>query len=67
MKTKYYYSGPILLFTNCIQQKWSGETMASSKEEAIRNLEYQAKKQLKLMPTAIVRLGDPKKVRAYND
>jgi len=41
---KYRYEGPIMLFESCIQNKWSGETMAESEAKARNNLTYQAKK-----------------------
>lgn len=33
-----------MLFESCIQNKWSGETMAESEAKARNNLTYQAKK-----------------------
>lgn len=41
---KYVYNGPIMKFDTCIANKWHGETLAPSKEKALNNLTYQAKK-----------------------
>ena len=39
---KYTYNGPVLFFGRFVGN-WKGETMASSKAEAIKNLTYQCK------------------------
>lgn len=41
---KYSYSGPVMEFGACIQNKWEGSTMASSEKQAKNNLAYQWKK-----------------------
>ena len=40
---KYLYNGPVLIFGNCIQSRWRGETKAISKSKAYSNLTYQWK------------------------
>lgn len=42
---RYHYSGPVLEFDRCVQEKWTGETMAVSKSKARSNLTYQWKKE----------------------
>lgn len=43
-KKKYYYDGPYKIFDRIIGN-FTGETMASSPEEAMKNLTYQCKVQ----------------------
>jgi len=50
MQDKYIYDGPIMSFGKCVAYKWNGETSASSKQKALSNLTFQAKKQLNLLP-----------------
>ena len=42
---RYFYSGPVMEFNNCVQSKWEGTTMAVSENKARSNLTYQWKKQ----------------------
>lgn len=41
---KYVYDGPVLEFDRVVEDKWHGETWASSKSKAKSNLTYQWKK-----------------------
>ena len=43
-KKKYYYDGPYKIFDRIVGN-FKGETMASSPEEAMKNLTYQCKVQ----------------------
>jgi hypothetical protein len=42
---RYFYSGPVMEFNNCVQSKWEGATMAPTEKKARSNLTYQWKKQ----------------------
>lgn len=42
---KYAYSGPVMNFDRCIDDRWKGETMAISEKKARSNLTFQYKKQ----------------------
>ncbi len=42
---KYVYEGPVMIFENCVADRWRGETMAPTAEKARSNLAYQFKKQ----------------------
>lgn len=53
---KYKYEGPVMEFDNCIANKWTGETIAPSKNKARSNLAYQFKKQNNRVPSAKVKL-----------
>lgn len=56
---KYTYNGPVLVFNNCVVNRWSGETWADSEKKAKSNLAYQYKKKNRLVPSAKVTLpGD---------
>lgn len=41
---KYIYKGSVTEFDKCIQNNWSGETMANSERKAKSNLIFQWKK-----------------------
>lgn len=58
---KYQYSGPVTEFGRCIDNRWTGQTMANSEGEAKRNLTYQYKKQHGKAPNSRVQL--PEKVK----
>ena len=56
---KYAYNGPVMVFNNCVTNRWSGETWADSEKKAKSNLTYQYKKKNRLLPNAKVTLpGD---------
>lgn len=60
---KYVYSGPVVVFGNCVQNNWRGETFATSEAKAKSNLAYQWKKMHNRTPTAKIALpGDLKLV-----
>lgn len=40
---RYSYEGPVMSFTTCVANKWSGTTYAQSVEKAYGNLIYQYK------------------------
>lgn len=42
----YSYDGPVYHFEKIYSNKWKSYTTANSKEKALSNLKYQAKKQL---------------------
>jgi len=44
---KYSYSGPVMEFDRCIDNKWNGTTMAVSEKKARSNLTYQYKQYAK--------------------
>ena len=46
-KTIYKYAGPIYRFENIIMSKWEAVTMAVSPQQALNNLTYRAKMELK--------------------
>ena len=41
---KYLYDGPVMEFDRCINNNWTGETMAPTETKARTNLTYQFKK-----------------------
>lgn len=41
---KYSYSGPVMEFDRCVENKWTGETMATTENRARSNLAHQWKK-----------------------
>lgn len=47
---KYYYEGPVIFFNKCIQDKWTGYTVAVSPKKAKSNLIFQWKKSHGLEP-----------------
>lgn len=52
----YLYNGPVMIFDNCVADKWNGQTYAKSKTKAKSNLSYQFKKQNNLSSSALVKL-----------
>lgn len=61
---KYIYEGPVVAFGKCIDQHWTGETIATSAGKARSNLTYQYKKQNKMVASARISLpGEIKKNR----
>ena len=40
----YSYEGPVMLFNNCVANRWKAETYATSEKKARNNLIYQYKK-----------------------
>jgi len=44
MKSKYYYSGSVYEFNECVNQHWEGSTYAISEDKARSNLAYQYKR-----------------------
>lgn len=54
----YKYEGPVRRFENIVISKWIMYTHASSKAQALSNLKFKAKKQLKLNKMARVDLSD---------
>jgi hypothetical protein len=45
---KYIYEGPVVCFGKCVANRWTGETMAPTKNKARNNLAYQIKTQMRL-------------------
>ena len=41
---KYLYNGPVMEFSRCIAEHWSGWTCASSEQKARNNLTYHFKR-----------------------
>lgn len=41
---RYIYDGPVMVFDQCVENKWHGETIAPSEKKARSNLVYQWKK-----------------------
>ena len=41
---RYIYDGPVVVFGRCVENKWHGETIASTEKKAKSNLTYQWKK-----------------------
>lgn len=57
-KRKFHAKGSMVMFGKCIGQ-FETSTMAASKQEAKRNVEYQYKTRNNMLPTANVRfVGD---------
>lgn len=52
----YAYSGPVMIFGECIQARWRGETKAVSRRKAYANLTYQWKKEHGYAPNAAISL-----------
>lgn len=52
----YIYDGPIMHFDTCLSSKWHAETKAPSKQKALSNLTYQAKKVCNLVANTTVTL-----------
>ena len=44
-KPIYAYDGPVLIFDECVEERWKGQTTAVSKRKARSNLTYQWKKE----------------------
>jgi hypothetical protein len=42
---RYFYDGPVMEFSSCIQRNWTGETIAGSAKKAKSNLAYRWKKE----------------------
>lgn len=57
-KRYYKYNGPVVAFGKVIANKWSGETIATSRAKALNNLGYQFKKDANLAPRSRVNLID---------
>lgn len=53
-KTLYHYHGNVKQFDSIVIRNFQGQTLACSDKQALSNLAYQAKKILKLAPTAKV-------------
>lgn len=61
---KYRYDGPIMEYSTCVANNWSGETVAPSEKKARNNLAYQYKKQNNRNPNVQVTL--PGKIKAIS-
>lgn len=53
---KYSYNGPVMIFDQCVTDRWHGETRAVSERKARCNLLYQWKRDHGLAPNAKVSL-----------
>lgn len=53
---RYSYDGPVMVFGDCVRNRWKSETMAVSPEKARSNLAYQYKKLTHRAPDSRVRL-----------
>ena len=42
---KYFYDGPVLMFSTCIHKRWIAETTAPSEAKAKANLAFRFKKE----------------------
>lgn len=60
----YIYEGPVMNnFNQLITSKWNGETYANTDKKAVSNLNYQFKKEHRLLPTAkIIFVKEPMKM-----
>ncbi len=47
---RYIYKGAIMLYGKCVADRWQGETLAATKDKAVSNLKFQARKALGLQP-----------------
>ena len=52
----YSYTGPVEEFGKCINNKWSGTTVAPTPQKAKSNLAYQYKKEFNKSPRANITL-----------
>lgn len=53
---RYVYIGPVMIFDRCVEDRYKGETYASSEKKARSNIAYGWKKLNGLEPTAKVSL-----------
>lgn len=66
-KRKYIYEGPVMIFGQCVANKWRGETYAESEKKAKSNLVYQFKSQNNLIPSTKVTLPADVRVQSWRD
>ena len=52
----YKYEGPVYHFEHIVIEKWTAYTTASSKEQALNNLKFKAKRALKMSPATKITL-----------
>lgn len=52
----YEYVGPVMIFNQCVADRWVGYTTAASKGRALSNLKYQFKKETNRIPSSKVDL-----------
>ena len=45
LKNAYEYTGPVMIFDECVERHWTGTTIAISKRKAKSNLTFQWKKE----------------------
>ena len=53
---RYIYKGPVFVYGKCVADRWQAETLAATKDKAVSNLKFQAKRTLGLGPQASVTL-----------
>ena len=53
---RYFYKGPVLEFGRCIENVWTGTTMAPTDSKAKSNLAYQYKLSTNRLPQAKIDL-----------
>lgn len=52
----YSYSGPVLEFGRCINNRWQGQTYATSESKARSNLAFQFKRETGRLPRTKITL-----------
>lgn len=53
---RYVYSGPVMIFDRCVENRWTAETRAASDQKARNNLTYRWKKEHGYLPNQRVTL-----------
>lgn len=61
----YSYDGPVMLFNQCVENNWHGETVAKTERKAKSNLTYQWKKRNNRVAGSVVTL--PGKVQIVKE
>lgn len=52
----YYYKGPVMEFGRCIENNWTGKTVAPTEAKARTNLAFQYKKATGRLPRTSISL-----------
>lgn len=52
----YIYEGPVLEFGRLVEERWYGETMATTEKKAKNNLAYQWKKRNNRLAASVITL-----------